>query len=211
MKIAQEANRCGIESLADEVEDIEETEKIFKEGLRLILAVADPAAIVNEILSNMVAHEKDKYLRLYMMIQKRAVLGLQAGESTHILYKVLSSLAGLTVKESRELEALLFFSDDTEPETSEDDNNPENESNPFNAAILSLDDSIIKTIVNEFDSDVLASALTSSTEQVRKKIYNNMWRRRAAMLEEDIKYMGTNDRCEETQQMILSFIGKTVN
>jgi flagellar motor component MotA len=125
MKLAHEAKRCGIESLEQEVEDIEETENVFKEGLRIILSTSDPAAIVNEILSNRIAHEKDKYVRLYMIIQKRAVLGLLAGESTYILYKVLSSLAGLTVKESWNLEALLLSGDDPEPEADESEDEDE--------------------------------------------------------------------------------------
>jgi hypothetical protein len=207
MKLADKAKRCGIESLEQEVEDIEETEKVFKEGLRLILYNADPL-VVNEILSNMIAHEKCKYTRLYMTIQKRAVLGLQAGEGSYILHKVLSSLVRLTVKESRKLDALLFFSDDDEPEpdAAEDDNNPENESDPFNAKIISLDDSASKIIVKEFDSIVLAHALSPSTKTVRRKIYNNMWRREAAMLEEDIEYMELGNRSEDAQQMILTFI-----
>jgi flagellar motor component MotA len=58
IKLAKEAKRCGIESSEQEIEDIEEMEQVFKEGLRLIFAVADPAAIVNEVLSNMIVQEK---------------------------------------------------------------------------------------------------------------------------------------------------------
>jgi hypothetical protein len=208
MKMAHKAKRRGIESLGDEVEDIDETEKVFKEGLRLILDKADPA-LVNEILSNTIAHEKDKYMRLYMTIQKRAVLGLQNGESTYILSKVLGSLAGLTVKESRELDALLVSGDDPEPEpdTTEEDDNPENKSDPFNAAILSLDDTAIKNIMREFDTNVLASALNPATKTVRSKFYNSLSRRAAAMLGEDIEYIG-NSGSKEAQQKILAFISK---
>jgi hypothetical protein len=204
MKLAKEANRCGIEALEQEVEDIEETEKVFKEGLRLILYKAD-TVVVNEILSNMIAHEKCKYMRLYKTIQKRAVLGLQAGESTYILYKVLNSLAGLTVKESRKVDAWLF-EDDDEPETDAQEDENEGELSPFDAAILSLDDSAITIILKEFDTNVLVNALIPSTEKVRNRFYNIMWHREAAMLKEDIEYMGKGGRIEDAQQMILTFL-----
>jgi hypothetical protein len=206
MKMAHGVKRRGIETLEDEIEDIEETEKVFKEGLRIIFAMTDPAAIINEVLSNMIAHEKDKYMRLYMTIQKRAVLGLLAGESAYILFKILSSLAGLTRKESWELDALLLSGDDPEPETSEDDNDPENESNPFNVAILSLDDNAIKIILKEFHENVLLYALKPATTKVRKKFYDFMGRRQAAMFDEDIEYSGKGGRIEDAQQMILTFI-----
>jgi hypothetical protein len=159
LKLAHKVKLYGIESLEEEVEDIDETEKVFKEGLRLILAVPDPAAIVNEVLSNMIAHEKDKYMRLYMTVQKRAALGLLADEGTYILNKVLISLVDLTRKESRNLDTLLFTDNDaeSEPDTTEDEN--EDELSPFDTVILSQNDTTIKTIAKKFDSDILAHAL----------------------------------------------------
>ena len=131
MKLANIAKRDGIESLGQVVEDFDETEKVFKEGLRLMLDVDDPAPLMNEILTNMTSHEKDKYMRLYMTVQKRAVMGIQNGEGSHILYKVLVSLVDLTPKEIRKIDYALFFKDEPEPEqdTTEVDNNPANESN----------------------------------------------------------------------------------
>ena len=114
MKLAKVAKESGIETLGQVVEDIEETEKVFKEGLRIILSVPDPAAIANEILTNMISHERDKYMRLYMTVQKRALLGIQAGEGPYILHKVLMSLVSLTPKETRKIDDVLYFSEENE-------------------------------------------------------------------------------------------------
>jgi hypothetical protein len=73
LKLAKVARESGIETLGHVVEDLEETEKVFKEGLRIILTEPENGAIANEILTNMTSHERDKYKRLYMTIQKRAV------------------------------------------------------------------------------------------------------------------------------------------
>jgi flagellar motor component MotA len=93
---------------------------IFKDGLILILDEADPA-VINEILSNKIAYEKDKYTRLFMTIQKRAVLGIQEELNTRILYKLLNSLVDLKRDEEHRIE-LLLFSDDDESETNTSEN-----------------------------------------------------------------------------------------
>jgi flagellar motor component MotA len=126
LKLAKVARESGVETLGHVVEDLEETEIVFKEGLRIILTEPENGAIADEILTNMTTHERDKYKRLYMTIQKRAVLGIQAGEGPYILHKVLMSLVNLTPKETRKIENVLFFSDEDEPAT-EEDNNPEND------------------------------------------------------------------------------------
>jgi hypothetical protein len=144
-------------------------------------------------------------MRLYMTVQKRAALGLLAGEGTYVLYKVLISLVDLTPKERRKIDMLSLWDDaEPEPDASEDEN--EGELSPFDTAIISLDDIAVKIILKEFDTNVLANALNSSAKRTRKKIYNNMWRREAAMLDEDIEYMGKEGRSEDAQQMILTFI-----
>jgi flagellar motor component MotA len=116
MKLTNIAKRDGIECLERIIEDFDETEKVFKEGLRLIFDVEDSVPLINEILSNMISHEKDKYIRLYMTVQKRAVIGIKNGEGSHILHKVLLSLVDLTPKETRKIVNELFFKDEPKPE-----------------------------------------------------------------------------------------------
>jgi Mg/Co/Ni transporter MgtE len=219
MKLAQKAKRNGIEALEDETEDIEEAEKVFKEGLRLIVDKTDPA-LVDEILTNTITHEKNKYIRLYKTIQKRSVLGIQSGESYHILYKVLCSLAGLTPKEEQQIGMLLLADNGDQPETAileqtndiiEDD--PElaeaikNHTFIFEY-IARLNDRAIQKILRETDSVDLAKALKAASEEARGRIFKNISKRATVMLKEDMDYMGPVRRsdAEEAQQKIISTI-----
>jgi hypothetical protein len=51
LKLAKVARESGIETLEHVVEDIEETEIVFKEGLRIILTEPENGAIANEIIN----------------------------------------------------------------------------------------------------------------------------------------------------------------
>ena len=78
------------------------------------------APLIDEIMSNRISHEKDEYTRLFKTVQKRAVLGIQAGENTYILYHVLASLPDLTHNEEQKIESLILR-DDINEEVLEDD------------------------------------------------------------------------------------------
>ena len=108
MKLAAKSQEQGIASLEDEIEDIDD--ELFKQGLRFVVDGAAPR-IIDEIMSNRIAHEKDKEQRILKTVQKRAVLGIQAGESLRIFYHVLLSLPGLTPKEERQIENLVLLRD----------------------------------------------------------------------------------------------------
>jgi hypothetical protein len=56
--------------------------------------------------------------------------------------------------------------------------------------ILSLDDKAIQKILREVDEQEIAKALKGSNEMVQEKIFNNMSKRAAQMLKEDIDYIG---------------------
>ena len=92
MRLAEKTMEQGVPFLDSITEDIDD--ELFKEGLRLIVDEVEPR-FIDEIMSNRIAHEKDKNMRLFKTIQKRAVLGIQAGENLRVLEKVLNSLAGL--------------------------------------------------------------------------------------------------------------------
>jgi len=95
----------GLSSLENEVEDLDD--EFFKQGLRLIIDKTDPA-IINEIFSNKIAFEKNKYMRRYMTIVKRAALAIQEGLNTRLLVLVLFSLADLPKKEQHQIECELM-------------------------------------------------------------------------------------------------------
>ena len=99
------ARKCGVSSLENELENIDDD--YFREGLGLVIDEAEPV-LIDEILSYNIKSEKNKYMRLYRTIQKRAVLGIQSGFNTKILVLVLFSCAGLKQEEKKKIESLLM-------------------------------------------------------------------------------------------------------
>jgi len=76
--------------------------------------------------------------------------------------------------------------------------------------ILSLDDRFIQRVLREVDNNELAVALKGATEEVQNVIFNNMSKRLAAMIKEDMEYMGPVrlKDVEEAQQRIVNIIRK---
>lgn len=76
--------------------------------------------------------------------------------------------------------------------------------------ILSLDDKSIQRVLREVDNNELAIALKGSTEEVQNVIFNNLSKRLAAMIKEDMEYMGPIrlKDVEEAQQKIVNIIRK---
>jgi len=76
--------------------------------------------------------------------------------------------------------------------------------------ILSLDDRSIQRVLREVDNNELAVALKGATEEVQNVIFNNMSKRLAAMIKEDMEYMGPVrlKDVEEAQQRIVNIIRK---
>ena len=74
--------------------------------------------------------------------------------------------------------------------------------------IVMLDDRAIQKVMREVDSQELAKALKSVDTEVQDKIFKNMSKRAAAMLKEDMEYMGPIrlKDVEESQQKIVSII-----
>lgn len=56
--------------------------------------------------------------------------------------------------------------------------------------IVYLDDRSVQVLMRETDNDRLALALKDTNDEVRDKIFRNMSKRAAAMLKEDIEFMG---------------------
>jgi flagellar motor component MotA len=101
LTFSEKARREGL--LA--VEDILDQEKIderdvFEYGLRFVVDGTDNEKI-EKILSNIVKQEKDKYIYLLKTIQKEAVLMIQEGTNSRLLYAVLNSYTDLTLKEDK--------------------------------------------------------------------------------------------------------------
>ena len=76
--------------------------------------------------------------------------------------------------------------------------------------ILLLDDRAIQRVLRDVENSDLAIALKGSTEQVQNAIFNNLSKRLAAMIQEDMEFMGPvrMKDVEEAQQKIVNIIRK---
>lgn len=76
--------------------------------------------------------------------------------------------------------------------------------------ILTLDDKSIQRVLKDVDNNDLAVALKGSGEDVQNVIFNNVSKRLAAMIKEDMEFMGPVrlKDVEEAQQKIVNIIRK---
>ena len=76
--------------------------------------------------------------------------------------------------------------------------------------ILLLDDRAIQRVLRDVDNNDLALALKGANEQVQTAIFNNMSKRLAVMIKEDMEFMGPvrMKDVEEAQQKIVNIIRK---
>ena len=76
--------------------------------------------------------------------------------------------------------------------------------------ILTLDDRSIQRVLREVDNNELAIALKSANDDVQNAIFNNLSKRLATMIREDMDFMGPvrMKDVEEAQQKIVNIIRK---
>lgn len=76
--------------------------------------------------------------------------------------------------------------------------------------ILLLEDRAIQRVLREVDNNDLAIALKSANDQVQSAIFNNLSKRLAVMIKEDMEFMGPvrMKDVEEAQQKIVNIIRK---
>ena len=76
--------------------------------------------------------------------------------------------------------------------------------------ILLLDDRTVQRVLRDVDNNDLAIALKSANEEVRNLIFNNLSKRLATMIQEDMEFMGPvrMKDVEEAQQKIVNVIRK---
>ena len=76
--------------------------------------------------------------------------------------------------------------------------------------ILSLDDRAIQRVLRDVDNNDLAIALKNANEEVQNVIFNNLSKRLAAMIKEDMEFMGPVrlKDVEEAQQKIVNIVRK---
>ena len=76
--------------------------------------------------------------------------------------------------------------------------------------ILLLDDRAIQRVLRDVDNSDLAIALKGSNEEVQNAIFNNLSKRLAVMIKEDMEFLGPvrMKDVEEAQQKIVNIIRK---
>jgi hypothetical protein len=229
LALAEKARREGLLMLEGGLDPEKiKARDIFEYGIKFVVDGTD-SSLIERILDNIIAQEKDEYTRRYKTIQKEAVLEIQQGCNPKILYFILNSYTDISLNEDKGYakissddsysldsdEGMDDLADDDLPDENPDivEEHPElveavkNQSFVFEY-IARLNNPAIQKILRETDSQDLAKALKLASEEVRKKIFKNVSKRAAAMLKEDMDYMGPVRRsdAEEAQQGIISTI-----
>ena len=101
--------------MENEIFDLDDND--LRMGLQFIVGEAEPS-VIDEIFSNKIAFEKDKYSRQLLTIKKRAALGIQKQEKFSVFYNVLNSYANLTSKECHKIDCLILLDDSDSDEDS---------------------------------------------------------------------------------------------
>ena len=97
---AEKARREGLLSLEDDCDPEKiRTRDIFEYGLRFVVDGID-SELINKVLSNIIEQDTDTYSRRFKTIQKEAVLMMQAGTNSQMMYAVLNSFTDLPLEEN---------------------------------------------------------------------------------------------------------------
>jgi len=98
---AEKARREGILALEEDFDQEKiNARDIFEYGLGFVTDGTDPV-LIEKILSNIIAQEKDEYSRILKIIQKEAVLGIQEGLNPRIMVHLLTSYADIPLNDER--------------------------------------------------------------------------------------------------------------
>jgi flagellar motor switch protein FliG len=227
LELAEKARREGLLMLEGDLDREKINERVILDyGLKFVVDGTDPQ-IIEKILGNIIAQEKDEYMRLCKTIQKEAVLMIQQGFNPQILYFILNSLTDIPIKEDK-VYAAISGSDSYSLDPDDTDHQEEfvdiiedgdfepaesvvNGSFVFND-IVRLHNRAIQKILRETDSMDLSLALKAANEEARDKVFKNISKRAGAMLKEEMEYMGPARRndAEAAQHKIISIIKNLV-
>jgi len=221
LPLVEKSRREGLLSLTADTERVSERD-IFEYGLNFVIDGTD-AGYIEKILDNIIAQEKDEYARIFKTIQKEAVIGIQQGINPQMLYYILNSLTGISLKDDK---AHLSINADKAKEKEEAFNKEmsamlkaldeqlgiklknEAEKAFIFDDIIWLDDRCIQYILRNVDSHDLIVALKTASQAVQGKIFKNLSRNYAVILKEDMDYMGTlrEEDVQEARQRIIDII-----
>jgi len=101
LNCAEKARREGLLALEEGLDQKKAGERdIFVYGLGFVTDGTDNV-LIEKILSNIIAQEKDEYSRILKTIQKEAVLAIQEGLNPRILFHLLTSYTDIPLNDER--------------------------------------------------------------------------------------------------------------
>jgi len=223
LPLVEMARREGLLALTADPEKISERD-IFEYGLNFVIDGTD-SSIIEKILNNIIAQEKDEYSRIFKNIQKEAVMGIQQGLNPQMLYYILNSHTSISLKEDEAYNSMNTEKAKARDEAFEKDMavmlkaldeqlsiKPKEETDTNKQLtlddIIRLDDHCVQHILRNVDSHDLTVALKTASQAVQGKIFKNISRNAAITLKEDMDYMGTSNEeyAQEAQQKIIDII-----
>jgi hypothetical protein len=190
IQLSETARKEGLLAL-DDVIDLEKADRwdIFEYGLKFVVDGTD-FSLIRDLLSLIIEQEEDKYIRLLMRLKLEAVLSIQSGDNTYILACKLNAFTDLTLADDPIFkiidEVKNTYLERVYQKMSYDDKLT---SDPFNE-IIKLDNHVIQKVMREVYCHEWAKALKTVDAVVLKKIFQNMTKRAAQMLMENMEYMG---------------------
>jgi flagellar motor component MotA len=112
VQLSEKARREGLLTLEEMIDSEKIYQRdIFEFGLRVVIDGTD-SQIINDILSNIINQEEDKYTKKLMEIKKEAVLLIQAGDNPRIISYKLNSLTDITFKDDPIIKKYNYLLDD---------------------------------------------------------------------------------------------------
>jgi flagellar motor component MotA len=101
LNCAEKARREGLLALEEDFDQEKiDARDIFAYGLSFVVDGID-SVLIDKILSNIIAQEKDEYSRILKTIQKEAVLAIQEGLSPRILFHLLTSYTDIPLNDEK--------------------------------------------------------------------------------------------------------------
>jgi flagellar motor component MotA len=101
LAFCEKARREGLLALEDALDQEKIASRdIFEYGMRFVID-GTPPEIIEAVLSNLLAREKDETMHTLKSIQKDAVLMMQEGMNPRILYAVLNSYTDIPLNEDK--------------------------------------------------------------------------------------------------------------
>ena len=95
----EKARREGLLALEKESDKEKINDRdVFEYGIRFVIDGTDQE-LIDKILSNIINQEQDQNMRTLKTIQKEAVLMIQDGINPQLLYALLNSYTGISLRE----------------------------------------------------------------------------------------------------------------